>query len=100
MDNEKVLPFLDVDVKLTSDGVETWVHRKPTDTGVILNYESLAPMSWKFGLAKCFTDRAKKICSSTHYFRQEISYLGKLLVNNGYPATFVDNTLKNAITNK
>ena len=93
MDDDKFLPFLDVEVKLVDDGVETWVHRKPTDTEVILNYSSLAPMSWKIGLAKCFVNRAKKICSNTNYLRKEICYLGKLFENNDYPVGFVEKTL-------
>ena len=35
------LPFLDVDVRLKADGIETTVYRKSTHTGVILNFCAL-----------------------------------------------------------
>ena len=35
------LPFLDVEISMGKK-IETWVHRKSTNTGVILNYKSIA----------------------------------------------------------
>ena len=61
------LPFLDVELKLNQNGIETWVYRKKTDTATILDFQSVAPMSWKVGLFGCLLHRAKSICSNKAY---------------------------------
>ena len=38
------LPFLDVNVRLGTDGVKLTVYRKPTNTNVILNFHAIAFM--------------------------------------------------------
>ena len=55
----KSLAFLDINI----DGqtLSTSVYRKPTHTGVFLNYHALVPMSWKKGLIMCLLHRAKAI---------------------------------------
>ena len=56
--------FLDVDVKVNSDGTfETYVWRKPTHTGLFLNFNAACPVKCKFGLILCILHRAKSICS-------------------------------------
>ncbi len=58
---KETLPFLDVEVKL-GNKIETWLYRKSTNTGVLLNYNSMAPLSWKSGLIKCLPTRASVVC--------------------------------------
>ena len=43
------LPFLDVKIKL-ADKIESEVYKKETDTGVVLNFSSTAPLKWKRSL--------------------------------------------------
>ena len=57
--------FLDVDVKVDNGGtVETCVWRKPTHTGLFLNFNAAYPVKWKFGLILCMLHCTKSICSS------------------------------------
>ena len=62
--------FLGMDVKVNNDGTfETCVRRKPTHTGLFLNFNAACPIKWKFGLILCMLHRAKSICSSINLFR-------------------------------
>ena len=84
------LPFLDVEIKLSDLGLDTQVYRKKTDTGTILHYDSVAPQSWKTGLFKCLTHRAKKICNSTTSLSNEICHIKELFWKNGYPRWWLE----------
>ena len=58
------LPFLDTKILLptTEDGGFTSnVFRKPTYTGLILNFSAMCPQKWKFGLIQCLLHRAYTI---------------------------------------
>ena len=78
--NSKSLTFLDVQIQLTDKGYDERVWRKPTNTGLLLNYKANCPKTWKSGLIKCFLHRAKntewslekqKICQTTIHFYKE-----------------------------
>ena len=45
----------------------------------------MAPNSFKQGLILDFLTTAKRLCSSTLYFDQEVSKLKNMLYRNGYP---------------
>ena len=82
------LPFLDVNVRLGTDGVKLTVYRKPTNTNVILNFHAIAPTQWKAGLIFCMLHRAWKVCSSMTLFNAEVSTLRDIFGENGYPTVF------------
>ena len=87
------LPFLDVELKLNQNGIETWVYRKKTDTATILDFQSVAPMSWKVGLFGCLLHRAKSICSNKSRLMVEINFLKNLFSKNGYPEWWIKRTM-------
>ena len=41
------LPFLDVSISIGNQAFITEVYRKPTNTGVTMNFNCTAPMKWK-----------------------------------------------------
>ena len=51
--NRENLPILDVQIKLNDAGYDTCVWRKPTNTGLLLNFNALCPNTWKSGLIMC-----------------------------------------------
>ena len=71
----------------------TGVYRKPTHTGVFLNFKAIVPFKWKFGVIYNLIQRAYKICSSPLHFNVEISKLRSIFSSNGYPKTFFDKVL-------
>ena len=62
------LNFLYVQIKLLDNGYETCVWRKPTNTGVLLNFNAICPAAWKIGLITCLLHRAKLVCSNCELY--------------------------------
>ena len=83
------LPFLDVFVSRNKDGrALTAIYRKPTWTGLYLNYNSFVPLKYKSGLVHTLFDRARKICSPSTLPQEEL-LLFETLKDNGYPIDFL-----------
>ena len=78
------LPFLDVEVELSNDQINTWVYRKETNTNVVMNFNDVAPTSWKAGLIYCLLNRAFSICSSRYLFNVEVTNLKNMFIDNAY----------------
>ena len=51
--NRENLPFLDPQIKLNDAGYKTYGWRKPTNTGLLLNFNVLCTNTWKSGLIMC-----------------------------------------------
>ena len=81
-------------IKLNDTGYETCVWQKPTNTGLLFNFNALSPNTRKSGLLMCLLHRAKKICSSTELHVQELKHLRHIFRNNGYPGGCRNNTIK------
>ena len=79
------ISFLDVSIKVNDDNIETWIWRKPTHTGLLLNYNAYCPKKWKSGLISCLLYRAKLICSNNLLFLNEVGLLRNMFASNGYP---------------
>ena len=77
--------FLDVCIKVNNDNIETWIWRKPTHTGLLLNYNANCPKKWKSGLISC---------SNNFLFLNEVGLLRNMFVSNGYPIWFFEKCLK------
>ena len=78
--NDCSFPFLNVEVKINDSVFDSWIYRKPTHTNVFLNYKAMAPNSFKRGLILGFLTTAKRLCSSTLYFDQEVSKLRRNII--------------------
>ena len=87
------LPFLDVEIKIQQENASTWVYRKSTYTGVLLNFSSVAPLKWKRALISCLLHRAHVICSSEYLFNCEVEKLKTIFSKNNYPLRFFNNVL-------
>ena len=57
----KTIPFLDVEIKICDTGIKTWVYRKPTNTYLFLNFNSMCPSKWNFDLIFCLLNCTKRI---------------------------------------
>jgi hypothetical protein len=78
--------FLDVKIKRELNGsITTSTYRKPTFTGVMLNWNSLTSIKYKKGLIGCLLDRSFKICSNNQQKIIEMEELRELLIKNNYP---------------
>ena len=84
------LPFLDTEVKQISNQLHTNVYRKATDTGLIMQYTSICPKSWKLGLINFYLNRALNICSNFTAFKDELTKIKNLLINNQCPKNLIE----------
>ncbi len=92
------LPFLDTAVSIDNDQFQSWVYRKPTNTGVILNYHAVAPRRWKESLVTCMLTRALRVSSSLKYFHSELDAIRKIFKQNSYPAHMIETIIDSFIT--
>ena len=98
-----VLPFLDTFISLpvgANDNVTVNVYRKPTFTGLMLNYTALCPYKWKIGLMQCMLHRAYTVCSSWNIFSNEVDKLKSIFESNGYPDNIFWSTVSKFVNNK
>ena len=95
------LPFLDMKL-INSNGQlsSTW-YSKPTDTGLIMNYHSMAPKRYKRSVVSGFVYRIFRACSCWANFHISLERAKKMLERNQYPPAFynpiIDETISNIV---
>ena len=85
------ISFLDGEIKINPNGFDTWSWRKPTHTGLFLNFCTVCPKAWKEGLVFCLLHRAKAVCSSV---KTELDNLRQLFMKNNYHIHFFNKILE------
>ena len=88
-----VLPFLDINIT-RGELFETSVYRKPTFTGLYMNYTSFVPQLFKCNLVKCLFTRAFRICSSYISLHAEFEIISNILCLNDYPKNLIQRLQK------
>ena len=94
IENENCLAFLDIRIERKAGNFETSIYRKPTFSGVYLNFKSYVPEVYKKGLVNCLLYRIHKLCSNWSIIHDEINKLKKILIKNKYPLNFIDFCIK------
>ena len=84
------LNFFDVEIKMNDTEYDSCMWRKPTNTGLLLNFHSICPTTWKSGLIKCLLHHAKYICSNYSLYKQKIEKLRMLFQKNAYHNWFIN----------
>ena len=87
------LPFLDVLVERTANGILTSVYRKPTFSGEYVRWSSFCDKRRKINIIKTLLHRARSICSQEK-LQQELSNIKSLLIKNGYPENTIHAVFK------
>ena len=91
--DDKTLNFLDTTIVNNGQGkYEFKIHRKDAITNVQLKPHSCHDDKVKYGVFKGFIHRARSICSE-QYLKEELDFLTKVFVENGYD----EKTLRNII---
>ena len=98
MENNKKLPFLDVEVHRSESSLGTSVYRKPTNTGRYLNFHSHHPDYIKKGIVSCLQHRARTICADPKIQREELEDITTTFERNDYPRSFVNKRKRNTAT--
>ena len=69
------------------------MYRKATDTGLIMQYTSFCPKSWKLGLIYFYLNRSFNICSNITAFKNELTKIKNLLLNNQYSKNLIESKI-------
>ena len=94
------LPFLDVLIEKIGWGVKTSIYKKPTDTGLLTNFNSFVCFKYKIGLIKTLVDRIFKINSSWEGFSTDINNVSEILEKNSFPSKQISQNIKTTLNNK
>ena len=95
---EKSIAFLDMRIKNEDGNLSSRWYRKPTDTGLTLNYHALAPQKYKRSVVSSFVHRIFRACSSWENFHEGLNEALEILENNQYPSTFVMPIVQKTLT--
>ena len=94
LEENNVLPFLDIKVIRSGLQFVTSVYRKPTFSGVYTNYHSFLPEIYKTGLIRTLLFRLHSICSNWNLINSEIQHLRSVMQKNAYPDRLIDKVIK------
>ena len=94
------LPFLGMEIMRNSTRLDTKVYRKPTDTGLLLHYNSHVDMKNKHSLLKTMLNRGFKLSSNWQFFHQECERLKEIFTCLHNPEPLVQNTIRSFVEMK
>ena len=89
-ETDGALPFLDMLLYNNCGSVSSSWYRKSTDTGLTLNFHSLAPMKYKKSVVIGFVHRIYRACSSWKNIHLGLEAAKDTLLKNQYPVHFID----------
>ncbi|XP_068724470.1 uncharacterized protein [Montipora capricornis] len=94
------LPFLGVEIVKHMSRLETKVYKKPTDTGLLLHYQSHVDVRYKQSLLKTMLNRAFKLSSSWQLFHLECERLKETFSRLHYPVPLLQSAIRDFVTAK
>ena len=90
--------FLDMLIINTNGKLASRWYRKPTDTGLTLNFHALAPLKYKKSVVISLVRRIYRSSSTWFYFHEGLEEARTILENNQYPPSFVDDIFNVTLT--
>ena len=100
MESDGSIPFLDVFVTRVKDRLETAVYRKPTFTGLGINYLSFIPQLFKVNAIETLLYRCYALSSNWFSFDKEIKFLSTFFHNNGFPLEIINTNIYKFLNNR
>ena len=95
-----MLPFLGTQLLNRSPRIETKVYVKPTNSGLLLHFQSNVDNRYKNGLLRTMLDRAHRLSSSWSHFSDECDRLNSVFSRLKYPKQLVNSTIKRFVDSK
>ena len=95
-----MLPFLGIQLLNRSPQIETKVHVKPTNSGLLLHYQSYVVNRYKKGLLRAMLDRAHRLSSSWTQFSENVTLLKTVFSRLKYTKHLVNSTIKSFFDSK
>ena len=94
-EHEGTLPFLDVFLTRKDNTISTSVYRKPTFTGLGINYLSFIPENFKINAIKTLLYRCYHLSSDWVSVHKEIEFLVDFFKNNKFPHHIIYRNIRN-----
>ena len=88
--------YLDIQVSLVNDPIQTSVFTKPTDRHTYIPFTSFHPDHTKKSIIYCQTLRYKRICSDNDDLNTKLNDLTKQFMLRGYPLKFIRKNMERA----
>jgi len=85
VESNGMLPFLGIQLLNKAPNIETKVYVKPTNTGLLLHYQSHVDERYKRSLITTMLERGYRISSTWKDFTDECNRLEKLFLKLKYP---------------
>ena len=96
-EKNKQLAILDMCISNINGTLSSTWYTKPTDTGLVMNFHSLAPTKYKRSVVSGFVHRIYRACSSWQAFHSSMEKAIKILEQNQYPSDFYNPIIKSTL---
>ena len=90
LSNNDSIPFIGMLITKNGNKLETQVYRKPTNTGLLLHFQSHTDLRYKKCLIKTMVHRAKELSSTHQAFVDECRHLKSMFNHLGYPSSLMN----------
>ena len=87
---DNMIPFIGIEIIKNGTELETRVYRKPTNTGLLLHFQSHVDKRYKIGLLKTMLHRAYALSSTTEAFNEECAKLRSIFSRLDYPIGLIN----------
>ena len=87
------LPFLGIMIEKSGCHLTTSVYRKPTDTGLLLHYQSHVDQRYKRSLLNTMLNRAYRLSSTKESFTKECQHLKRMFTKLKYPVKLINSAI-------
>ncbi|XP_073227542.1 uncharacterized protein [Porites lutea] len=88
------IPFIGIEIVMNGTKLETQVYRKPTNTGLLLHFQSHTDKRYKDSLLQTMIHRAYSLSSTTEAFNAECAKLRSIFSRLDYPMSVIDSAIK------
>ena len=95
IENNNILPFLDINIHRTERTFKFSIYRKPTNILQYVHYYSAGSLSTKISVFSSMFLRALRICSN-EYINDEINFIKQLAINHQYPMYIINKSFLSA----
>ena len=100
IEKDGMLPFLGTQLLNRAPQIETKVYVKPTNTGLLVHYESHIDNRYKRSLLTTMLDRAYRLFSSWPYFSEQWERLKSLFSRLDYPHHLINSTINTFVNSR
>ena len=98
IEKDNCISFLDMLIINDNGALSSKWFRKQTDTGLTLNFHSLAPLRYKKSVMIGFVHRIYRSCSSWAMVHKGLEEAKVILIKNQYPSELVESTFHETLT--